>query len=59
MAALMRQHVPPSLLATVNDGTWPGDGLLVMGNPMSRPSASEIAQNYIFVRPLAIMSQHL
>ena len=55
-AALMKRHLPPSLLAMVEEGTWPGECLLVMGNPLSRPSASEIAQNYVFLRPLVILS---
>ena len=55
-AALMKRHLPPTLLGMVDAGTWPGDGLLVMENPLSRPSASEIAQNYVFLRPLVILS---
>jgi len=55
-AKVMRQHLPVALLEMIEAGTWPGECLVVMGNPLVRPSAPEIAQNYCFLKPLVAIS---
>ena len=50
-AALMKSCLPASLLEMIDANTWPGDGLMVYSDT-GRPSSSEIAQNYCFLKPL-------
>jgi len=38
----------------VDEGTWPGDGLFVLADANSRPSAAEVAQNYCFLKPVVM-----
>lgn len=52
MAHVMKQHLPVTLLAMIDNNTWPGECLMVQGNPIARPTSAEISQNYVFVKPL-------
>ena len=54
LAIVMKSCLPPSLLAMIDDGTWPGSGLMVLGNPDGKPSAAEVAQNHCFLKPLVM-----
>jgi len=54
LAIVMKSCLPPSLLAMVDDGTWPGSCLMVVGDPDGKPSAAEVAQNHCFLKPLVM-----
>ena len=53
-AIVMKSCLPSSLLSMVDEGTWPGDGLFVLADANSRPSAAEVAQNYCFLKPVVM-----
>lgn len=57
MAHVMKMHLPVALLAMMEDNTWPGECLIVQGSSISRPTAAEISQNYVFVKPLVKVCQ--
>jgi len=38
----------------VDDGSWPGESLIVIGDTCTRPTAAELAQNYCFIKPLVM-----
>ena len=53
-AVMMMQSLPPSVLHMIDQGHWPGDGCFVLGSEITRPNASEVAQNYCFLKPLVM-----
>lgn len=54
----MKSHLPVAIIAMIEDGTWPGECLMVTGNLIARPTAAEIAQNYVFLKPIVMVSPH-
>lgn len=52
-ARLMLRHLPVVALDMIQKENWPGDGLLtVEDNPLTKPSATTIAENYCLLKPL-------
>lgn len=56
-AFTMLKHLPPTLIEMIDNGTWAGDGCMIMVNGISRPTAAEIAQNYCFLKPLVMLNR--
>ena len=53
-ATQMMACLPPTLIQMIDDGTWPGEGCMVLSSPISRPTAAEIAQNHCFLKPFVV-----
>lgn len=53
---MIKSCLPPSLLSMIDDGTWSGDGLMIVSSNVARPTAAELAQNHCFLKPLVMGS---
>ena len=52
LAFKMKRNLPVSLLGMIDDGSWPGQSLLISDSDLARPTATEIAQNYVILKPV-------
>lgn len=53
---MIRSCLPPTLLSMIDEGSWPGDGLMILSSNVARPTAAELAQNHCFLKPLVMES---
>lgn len=52
----MKAQLPLTALEAMQSGSWKGTDLIRLSNPLSRPSAREVANAYTFLKPAIVDS---
>ena len=47
---MLKRNLPVALLDMINNETWAGKGCMVLGSMVTKPSAAEVAENYVFLK---------
>ena len=53
---MLKRNLPVALLDMINNETWAGKGCMVLGSMVTKPSAAEVAENYVFLKPMVMYS---
>ena len=56
LARSMRAHFTPSVLELIQSDEWKGSDLIVLSSSVARPTSSELARNWMFLKPIVMDS---
>lgn len=56
LARSMRAHFTPGVVELIESDDWKGSDLIVLSSSVARPTSSELARNWVFLKPIVMDS---